>query len=415
MSGIGIGYIFFIVVSRWYGAAVLGIFSVCFTILMIAGIAAKWGTDTLIIRYISEDIARSKWFQVRHDYFRILTLVIFFSLIVLILILIFNKPITSLFFKNEHENLLVIITALTILPFAIMGYTAESFRGLKNVVWYSVFQNGSVYILILLIITLLRFFKIFDNYIIHSLFISVIFLSGISVILFIFKLPKSDNNSATFKRSYPEILKISTPMMLTNSLYLILNWTDIMMIGGIMSKSDVGIYNAAVKTAALGSVALAAMNTIAAPKFAENYSKYGAAGLKSIARQTATYSLLLSFPVFLIIFIFPGWLLSMFGHEFTAAVPALVILTIGQFMNTFSGSTMYILNMTGREIAGRNILFSGAIINVLCNLLFIPIWGITGAALATALSTVMWNLTAVMYIRKKFGFITFPYLNLSTR
>ncbi|NLJ07233.1 MAG: flippase [Sphingobacteriales bacterium] len=407
-SGIFIGYIFFIIISRWYGSGVLGIFSVCSTLLMMAGIMGRWGIDTLIIKYLSEDNLQGNVNQLRYDYFKGLRIVVFFSLLISLLILIFNKPIGLLFFKNKAESLLIFITALTIIPASIMGYTAESFRGLKKIIPYSLFQNASIYVVMLIILFFIRQRGNYNNYVVHALFFSILFLSVCCLIYFIVLLPKSLNHTPAEKRKIYEILKVSTPMMLGNSLYLIMNWTDILMIGAMLTKSDVGIYNSAVKTAALGSVALAAMNTIGAPKFAESFKKQGSEGLKYIARQTALYSLMISLPIFLLIFAFPGFVLSFFGDEFKSAIPTLIILASGQLFNTFAGSTMYILNMTGREKAGRNILFAGTIINIALNLILIPVMGISGAAVATACSTVLWNILAVVYIKRHFGFYTFP-------
>ena len=90
--------------------------------------------------------------------------------------------------------------------------------------------------------------------------------------------------------------------------------------------------------------------------------------------------------------------------------PALILLSVGQIVSAFSGSTMIILNMTGREKIGRNILTITVILNIIINYILIPRYGIVGAAIATMSSTILWNLISVIYIYKSFGFFTFPFI-----
>ncbi len=63
--------------------------------------------------------------------------------------------------------------------------------------------------------------------------------------------------------------------------------------------------------------------------------------------------------------------------------------------------------MTGRQVTFMNILFFGAIINVIFNLLLIPLYGINGAALASMISLSSWNLIMVYFAKRDFGFYTF--------
>jgi O-antigen/teichoic acid export membrane protein len=63
--------------------------------------------------------------------------------------------------------------------------------------------------------------------------------------------------------------------------------------------------------------------------------------------------------------------------------------------------------MTGNEKAFRNILTVGLIINVVLNLILIPRIGIIGAAIASAISLIVWNILSLIYIKRTFGFWTF--------
>ncbi len=208
--------------------------------------------------------------------------------------------------------------------------------------------------------------------------------------------------------SYKNILKTTIPMLLTNSLFLIMNWTDTLMLTAFKTEADVGIYNTALKIGALITVVYVGINTIAMPKFAElkdNMLKF-----KKFAKQTTFLIILTSLPILLTILIFPEFLLNIFGSEFLAGENALIILTLGMFFTILSGSTIHILNMTGHEKISQNILLISAGLNFVLNYLLIPPYGIVGAAIATASTTVIWNLMTQIYIYKKFKFVTYPFL-----
>ena len=120
-------------------------------------------------------------------------------------------------------------------------------------------------------------------------------------------------------------------------------------------------------------------------------------------------NLIISTPIFIAILIFPSFVLDFFGEEFTTGVAPLIILAIGQIINAICGPVMYLLNMTGKEKQARNIIIVASIINIALNLYLIPIYGLMGAAIATGVSTVVWNIMAVFQIKKEYGFISIPH------
>jgi len=53
------------------------------------------------------------------------------------------------------------------------------------------------------------------------------------------------------------------------------------------------------------------------------------------------------------------------------------------------------------------------LLTIISNLLFIPLWGLTGAAFATSLSLALYNITKVIFVKIKLGF--FPYTGENIR
>ena len=63
--------------------------------------------------------------------------------------------------------------------------------------------------------------------------------------------------------------------------------------------------------------------------------------------------------------------------------------------------------MTGKEKVYQNILLLVLVINIALNIILIPKFGIEGAAMASASSLLLWNLSSVFYIYKQYHVLTF--------
>ena len=139
-------------------------------------------------------------------------------------------------------------------------------------------------------------------------------------------------------------------MLLSGSSLILMGWIDSFMIG-IMSDdiSDLGIYNIAVRISTIGTMILFSINSIAAPKFSELYVNNKLEELKSVISNATKLIFLFTIPILIILVLIPGFLLGLFGQDFSNGYVALRILCIGQFFNAFCGSVGYIMQLTGNE------------------------------------------------------------------
>lgn len=161
-----------------------------------------------------------------------------------------------------------------------------------------------------------------------------------------------------------------------------------------------GIYSIAAKISSIVGLGITALNAIAAPKFAEYWIKGDKKGLLKLARQSTAILFWTTLPILFFIFIFTNHILGFFGNEFKKGVFALIILIVGQFINVISGSTGYILDMTGFQDFAQWIIIISFALNVILNILLIPKYGINGAAIASALTIIFWNIIMSFKIKK---------------
>ena len=193
-----------------------------------------------------------------------------------------------------------------------------------------------------------------------------------------------------------EMLLFSLPLMLSGFMSTIMTRIDTVMLGYFRSAVEVGIYNAAVPTAQILNIATSSMAVLFLPVITELYARGQKEPLEVVYKTVTKWTFYLNLPVLLImVFFSPQVMNLMFGPEYIAGYLTLSILAIGLFTGTLSFAPQYLLTMTKNTRAIFIISLIATSINVVLNWTLIPVYGITGAAIATA-TTYLVNLTLLL-------------------
>ena len=118
---------------------------------------------------------------------------------------------------------------------------------------------------------------------------------------------------------------------------------------------------------------------------------------------STTINVVVSTLLVCVLLIFRKFILGIFGADFLIGETALIILCLGQLVNSVCGPVGSVLQMTGHQKAFQNILLGALVVNLALNFLLIGPLGMNGVAIATAAGLVFWNLVSTLYIRKKLG------------
>ena len=368
------------------------------------------------IRFIASFASQEKWTSIFHFRKQVVTILSFTSVVASLMMYFLSEPIADLINANSRY---IQLNAFFVMPMAFFMLHYQSLRGLKRIAEFSFFYRMSQALFSVISIVIIYQFTTDDEVPIYAYLLSVSIVSFLSFLSFRYWVKKRSFGKQSAEkevRSYSDILKISIPLMFAQSVQFIMAWTDKLMLGNMTTSEDVGIYHTAFKLSMFAAVALMSINSIASPKFAEMFGKNDMEGLKKVVHQSTKIIFWTSVPLVVIFFIFPEFLLGLFGEEFKIGVTAFIFLSCGRLISSFSGSVGNILQMTGNQNIYAKILFFGAILNITLNLILIPqtsplaslnIVGINGAAFASMSSLIIWNLSMVFVIKKKFGFYTF--------
>ena len=143
-----------------------------------------------------------------------------------------------------------------------------------------------------------------------------------------------------------------------------------------------------------------------APRFASLYRGNDMAALENLAIKSVKLITLFALPVIGAMLVFPSFLMSLFGSEFSEGAALLQILAIGQFINAMTGSVGFLLIMSGHERDMRNVTLMSGTLALLLTWFLTAQFGIVGAAIGTAVAVATQNLLAVYFVKKRLGFNT---------
>lgn len=418
-------YIFFYLVSNFFGAGAVGVYSLCFAVLNIGVVFSHLGFHTAALRYISEFEAKNNWAAIRKTYGITIKVPVLLSVIISLLIYFNAGFIGKTFFGDEAASENIQWVAYSILPLTLVLIHVESLRALRKIRESAFLQNVTIQLISILVLFVPIYLNIFDDNIPFLTRVIANIFTAIYCVWYWLKLMKSQPTSLTpnFDDSGSAAINLrmmatmALPLFLASSTRLIMDWSDTLMLGIFTTNQEVGIYNTALKVAMLTNLPLLAVNSIAAPKFSALYHNGMIKEFKEYVQLATNLNCYTTLPMILVLALFPGFVLGFFGEEFLEGRTTLWLLLGGQLVNTFSGSVGYILQMTNRQHIFQRLMLLATLLNVALNYWLIPIWGIDGAATASMISMGSWNLAAAAFIYYKMDVVTVfrPSLTLILR
>ncbi len=177
----------------------------------------------------------------------------------------------------------------------------------------------------------------------------------------------------------------------------------VVILGLLLSPEATGPVFAALRIALLLNLFLLAANMVASPTISRFYHQ---GRYEELQRTCSAIALLASgtaLVIFLVLIFFGDRLLELFGPGFGEAHDVLLIVAGAYVVNTLTGPTSVLLELTGHERAAFRLLTG---MNILSMAAMVPMtwaFGAPGAATCLALSIAGWNIQAVLYARRKVG------------
>lgn len=374
--------LFSFISTRLYGAEVFGKYTFAYTLVSIVMILAKAGLD----HGLMYSIPKNKWAHVSFSF--MMNMLISFLLIAIIWFLVDDIYIRFML------PLIWFISAEAIF-FGI-------YRSLGKIKEFY-FINGFLS-MILRVASILALYYLLgksEYSIAIGVYISFIF----SNIIYLYK-HRNKFGKIVFDKAF---LTYSLTMVLSTVMATLINRSDIVMLGIMSNDTDVGVYQITVQISKVVSVLLMVFNTVFAPQISRLHHQGKREELKKLyikaTRLLALYSLIATF----LLLTCSKIILYIFGTEFLQGQTALILRSVGQFLNISVGGVWLMLSMTGKPKFQMYANIFAFIINIVLNLVLIPVYGINGAAFASMISIILISIVGYYVVSKEFKVKVFKF------
>jgi O-antigen/teichoic acid export membrane protein len=386
-----VGMLFFfggkVLVARFFSPSEYGIYSLALVILNIAVLVSTVGLQAGSARQIAFYRGKAKAAKVQAIVFSSLQIVLLASILLAVVLFFTSGVIATQLFHEPGLALPLKIFSVAI-PFLVLIYIFSSlFRGFDEVkpkaYFEDILRNG-----------------LFPLFLLPIILLGLPFLTGIyafsasiiatSIVFAVYTLKRSPFTMRGYSFSgteAKELLLFSLPLLGVVMLGQVIHWTDTLMLGYFKTSDIVGIYNSAIPLAQLIPIALASMGFIYVPIASQLYSQGLTSEMKRTYQVLTKWIFSVSLPLFLLLFLFPETILNFFfGASYVQAALALRILSLGFILHTFFGANGMTLLVMGKTGLMAVVALLAAGLNVILNIILIPLWGITGAAIASLVS-----------------------------
>ena len=397
----GAGYLVKIYVARVLGAENLGLYALGMTLVSLTQLVSNLGLQGAAARYVAVYNATGKFNDLRGLLTRsvglILSLTGLFSLG-----LVFSGGWLSrrLYHAPDLAAYIPLFAVLTMLG-AINTFYCQVLAGFKDITKRTVITNFiGTSLVIALTVALLAMGTGMRGYlwaqIVNSIVV-VALLVGVA-----WKLtPKAARFSwAPLPPFNPEIKAFAAASFGMSAIDFLVSQADKILLGFYLNPTLVGIYVVASTLSALIPLILQSVNQIFAPVIADLHAQARKDVLERLFQTLTKWVLGLTLPLAFVVIVFAVPLMRIFGRGFEAGWPVLVIGAVGQILNCGVGSVGYLLLMSGNQKRLIRVQFVMVGVSLLMNITLIPVFGVVGAALASAIVNVGGNFWNLRHVRK---------------
>ncbi len=198
-----------------------------------------------------------------------------------------------------------------------------------------------------------------------------------------------------------QLLRYGIPLIGFELLTNVFSYGDRFLINYYLNSEQLGYYSAAYNLCIyIKMIFVASLTTAVVPMFMDLWEKQGKTATEEFLNVTLRYFMLLAIPaVFGITAVATDLMRFLAGEQYLAAAGVVPLVVIGMFIDGATAMTAAGLQIQKRTSLMMVIMGAAAVFNISINLVLIPWFGISGAALATLLSYLFFTIACWHYGR----------------
>ncbi len=396
-TGVALNFAVILIITNQLSKSGAGDLMLLMTFITGVALISRLGIDQLLMKEVASSHDDDLAFK--NDFLKVSYKAVFaLSLVFMTLWVIATPYLQNSFFHNGVETTVslreLLAASLGILFFNLVILNSTYLKAIKKTVLGVLGQNALTAITFLFLILVFWVYFTNNQYTLY-LYTASLVLAGSLAALFTYRFTSKqsllhNNNVNAFSEVVPnlkQVLQKSIPLAPISIISYLMIFTDTIMVGWFLPNEQVAEYSVASRISYIILFFLQAMEATIYPRLL-NMFKHAQATLRAFFWQSTALVILVVLSVTGIMYLLSDWILIAFGNEYTVARHALGLLLLAQLFRAASITFSFMFIIREKVKYLNMILVTAFVVNVICNLVFIQLYGIEGAALATLIANV---------------------------
>ncbi|MBD3249365.1 oligosaccharide flippase family protein [Candidatus Woesearchaeota archaeon] len=403
-----ISYLIRILYARGLSVEAYGAFYAVLAFIGLIGMFNDLGMNPALVYYLPKFIKERSFSKIRSAVSLVAGIELLSSVVVLAVIFILREFLAEHFFRSEIALIVLPIFAFVFLFENIFTLMNNIFKGYRKELFYS---SMNPFRLLSVLIFSFIFYLLFDQNLVMTFSLIWVLSFLFSIVVYAFPLAKTAPELIKHKISFSrptssKLFRYGFFVMFSSVAGMVLGRLDVLMLTYFEGVASVGLYEIALPLATIILVAIKPVTSFLFPNISYFYHSNQLGEIKAIIQALYNTGLFLFLPLGLIFFLFPQEIIVvLFGAKYAPAKIALKILAIGFIFRGFSSLNFSITDGIGQVKKKGYLIYLGAGLNIILNLILIPLYSIEGAALATSISFFFMFAASLVFLIRKMHFI----------
>jgi O-antigen/teichoic acid export membrane protein len=403
-----IGLVLVILMTSMLSAEEMGVYFLCLSLVDFLVLFSLLGMERFIVRIIPESLSLNLPGRAGQAVRKVLRLgILSATAIAALLVIGLGQFVSVKIFSSALMNKLIYYLAIWLILATVQRLIAESFRGLHDTRFATLFDGLITNFLCVITLALLFWLDVQIN-------ISIILLILISAYAANLLLGSVTLSRGTAKLTgdgsifVSEILKTSWPFCFSAIFLTGLQQGHLWLLGFYSTTESVAVYGAAWRVVVLLTATLQIVRLVIPAMVAKLYAEKKYEDLEKILRSTATIAGVPSIIALLLIMILgKPLLLHLYGESYASGDLILTILAVANIINLATGVPGVLLMMSSKEKVLLAIsIFSGSL-SILLSFILVNRFDYIGVAVGSGAGIAVQNLLMAGYCYKKMHINTF--------
>lgn len=390
-------YFYRLIMARFLGPTEYGLFSLAFSVFMIAMLFSKLGIAKGLVHFVSTYIGHEEPSKIRGTILSSFELTLPLSFIVAGILFGLAPPISNFILHEPMAAPIIRIFAVAIPMQTFLKNITHILKAYKRMDYFSMVEN-IFQPLMLVVISILLVYSGYGLIGIAAAYAMSVLLSGV-LGFYIVQTRVFPIFGGDTVRQHKNLLGFSLPLLGAEIGGLIHLHSDNFMLGWFANTSaaDIGVYNAALPTAMLVQVFGTMFSAILFPVISTSLASKDDKTAMDITSVSLRWTIAAALPATVLILLFPGPILRIiFGPSYVEGQLVLSFIAVAVFIKTVImpfRDHLLAQNKTSLILINNIIV---AITNILLNYFLIPSYGILGAGIAISISFALGSFLALL-------------------